>query len=103
MMESVKPPGVEDCPSPQTQDSYQDVVASVVVGIVVVVVVVGGNVVLIDMAFINFRWRRRRMRAILRFRRCSGLSREFVEDPLLAPITLLWPLLTVVYCTLLLL
>lgn len=100
MMESVKPPGVEDCPSPQTQDSYQDVVASVVVG---VVVVVGGNVVLIDMAFINFRWRRRRMRAILRLRRCSGLSREFVEDPLLAPITLLWPLLTVVYCTLLLL
>lgn len=43
-MESVKPPGVEDCPSPMIQESYQDVVVSGVVGIVVVV---GGNVVVV--------------------------------------------------------
>lgn len=55
-MESVKPPGVEDCPSPISHESYQDVVVSGVVGIVVVV---GGNVVVVvvvvDLNLINLR------------------------------------------------
>lgn len=48
-MESVNPPGVEDCPSSMAHESYQDVVISGVVGIVVVV---GGNVV-VDLNLIN--------------------------------------------------
>lgn len=60
-MESVNPPGVEDCPSSMGHESYQDVVVSGVVGSVVVV---GGNVV-VDLNLINLCCRRRRRRAIL--------------------------------------
>lgn len=68
-MESVKPPGVDDCPSRVTQESYQyGVVVSGVEGIVLVggnVVVVVGTVVVIDLNLFNFSCRRRRRRASL--------------------------------------
>lgn len=68
-MESVKPPGVDDCPSSVTHESYQYVVVSGVEGIVVVggnvVVVVGIVVVIVDLNLFNFSCRRRRRRASL--------------------------------------
>lgn len=70
----MNPPGVEDCPSPTSHESYQDVVVSGVVGIVVVV---GGNVV-VDLNLINLCLRRRRMRAILSLL-CRSVRREFAE------------------------
>ncbi len=75
-MESVKPPGVEDCPSAMIHESYQDVVVSGVVG--TVVVVVGGNVV-VALNLINLCCRRRRMRAILSLLCLSVLILEFSE------------------------
>lgn len=75
-MESVKPPGVEDCPSPMNQESYQDVVVSGVVGTVVVVVVV--VVVSLDLIFLRIS----RIRAILIFR-SSVLSCDLCEYLLL--------------------
>lgn len=108
-MESVKPPGVEDCPSPMTHESYQDVVVFGVVGIVVV----GGNVVvvvvvvvvgvIVDLNFSNLCCRRRRMRAILSLLFLSALMCEFGDNTLL-PLTTRLPLLaTAGYCTLVLL
>lgn len=98
-MESVKPPGVEDCPSPMSHESYQDVVVSGVVGIVVVV---GGNVVVVvvDLNLINLSCRRRRMRAILSLLCLSALIREC---PVLLSTTRLLPLTTAGYCDLVLL
>lgn len=68
-MESVKSPGVEDCPSSVTHESYQYVVVSGVEGIMVVginvVAIVVGIVVCIDLNLSNFSCRRRRRRAIL--------------------------------------
>lgn len=64
----MKPPGVDDCPSPMIQESYQDVVVSGVVGIVVV----GGNVV-VDLCLINLSLRRRRRRANLSRLSWSGV------------------------------
>lgn len=68
-MESVKSPGVEDCPSIVTHESYQNVVVSGVEGIMVVginvVAIVVGIVVFVDLNLSNFSCRRRRRRAIL--------------------------------------
>lgn len=66
-MESVNPPGVDDCPSIVTHESYQSVVVSGVEGIVVVGsnVVVVGIVVVIDRNLFNLSCRRRRRRASL--------------------------------------
>lgn len=96
----MKPPGVEDCPSPMSHESYQDVVVSGVVGIVVV----GGNVVVVVIALnlINLSCRRRRRRAILSLLCLSALTREFGEYPLLPSTTRLLPLGTAGCCTLLL-
>lgn len=105
-MESVKPPGVEDWPSPMTHESYQDVVVFGVVGIVVVggnVVVVVVVVVVVDLKFNNLCCRRRRMRAILSLLFLSALMCEFGDNTLL-PLTTRLPLLaTAGYCTLVLL
>lgn len=104
-MDSVKPPAVEDCPSPSTHDSYQDVVVSGVVGSVVV----GGNVVVVvvvvvitvvvavvvDLNLINLCCRRRRMRAILSRLLLSALMFEFGEYTLLPEATRL-PLASIV-------
>lgn len=111
-MESVKPPAVEDCPSPLSHESYQDVVVSGVVGIVVV----GGNVVVIvvvvvvvvvavvvDLNLINLCCRRRRMRAILSRLFLSALMREFGEYTLLPSTTRLPLASTAAYCVLVLL
>lgn len=101
-MESVKPPGVEDCPVSMSHESYQGVVDFGVVGIVVVV---GGNVVVvvvvvavvvIDLNFINLCCRRRRRRAILSLLFLSALMCVFGEYTLL-PTTCL-PLLPTVRC-----
>lgn len=103
-MESVKPPGVEDCPSPMTHESYQDVVVFGVVGIVVV----GGNVVVVvvivvvDLNFNNLCCRRRRMRAILSLLFLSALMCEFGDNTWL-PLTTRLPLATAGFCTLVLL
>jgi len=83
-MESVNPPGVEDCSSSMGHESYQDVVVSGIVGIVVVggnVVVVVGTVVgaVVDFNLINLCCRRRRRRAILSRLRWSWLRFEFGE------------------------
>lgn len=84
-MESVKPPGVEDCPSAVIHCPYQNVVDSgaegtvVVVGgkVVLVVVVVVVVIFVIDCSLINLRCLRRRRRAILSFLFLSELMREF--------------------------
>lgn len=90
-MESVNPPGVEDCPS-IIHESYQEVVASGVVGIVVVVV---GGIVVVVLSLRSLCLRRRRRRAILILLIRSGLTREFVDEiPLLTTTRLLpWILL----------
>lgn len=99
----MNPPGVEDCPSPMTHESYQAVVVSGVVG---TVVVVGGGVgvvgIIVDLNFINLCCRRRRIRAILSLLFWSGFSPEFCECPLFAVTTFLLPLRMTGYCTLLL-
>lgn len=66
-MESVNPPGVDDCPSMVAHESYQNVVVSGVEGIVVVgrSVVVVGTVDVVDRSLFNFSCRRRRRRASL--------------------------------------
>lgn len=82
-MESVKPPGVEDCPSAVIHCPYQNVVDSgaegtvVVVGGKVVLVVVVDVIVVIDCNLINLSRLRRRRRAILSFLFLSELMREF--------------------------
>lgn len=82
-MESVKPPGVEDCPSAVIHCPYQNVVDScaegtvVVVGGKVVLVVVVVVIVVIDCSLINLSRLRRRRRAILSFLFLSELMREF--------------------------
>lgn len=80
-MESVKPPGVDDCPSMVAHESYQNVVVSGVEGIVVVGsnVVVVGIVVVIDRNLRSFSWRRRRRRAILSLLLLSALMWEVGE------------------------
>lgn len=114
MMESVKPPAVEDCPSPLSHESYQDVVVSGVVGIVVVggnvvvivvvvVVVVVAVAVVVDLNLINLCCRRRRMRAILSRLFLSALMREFGEYTLLPSTTRLPLASTAAYCVLVLL
>lgn len=108
-MDSVKPPAVEDCPSPSTHESYQDVVVSGVVGSVVV----GGNVVVVvvvvvvvitvvvaavvDLNLINLCCRRRRMRAILSRLLLSALMCAFGEYTLLPEATRLPLASTVAY------
>lgn len=96
----MKPPAVEDCPSPMNHESYQDVVVSGVVGTVVLVVVgvVGGNVVSLDI--INRCCLRRRIRASLSLLCCTAVSRWFGEYPLLTSTTRLLPLTTAGFCTL---
>lgn len=83
-MESVNPPGVDDCPSIVTHESYQSVLVSGVEGIVVVGsnVVVVGIVVVIDRNLFNLSCRRRRRRASLSLLFSPALW-EVGEDALL--------------------
>lgn len=79
-MESVKPPGVDDCPSMVAQESYHNVVVSGVEGIVVGRnVVVVGIVVVVDRNLRSFSCRRRRRRAILSLLFLSALMWEVGE------------------------